>query len=275
MCGQSTAIVTIAEKLLLLIFSRSIGYLLHPTLVASLPENARIADLGTGTGIWLKEMAEQSPSTYRFDGFDISDAQFLPKESLPSNVTLALGDFKKPIPEELRGQYDLITIRLIIIAMGKGVWETTLRNVLALLKPGGAIQWIEGDFMTSRGLRGASPSSTGGHYLTKAQRQMNDILVGRFNYNFPDFVQLFEGAGLTGIHEEVQSTDRLPEQRPDFTEIAIGAVLGALKNLARVKAEGYWSEEEVEENRRKALEDRASGAYMRWDIHVCFGYTAR
>lgn len=82
-------------------------------------------------------MAKVSPSTYQFSGFDISDAQFLPADSLPPNVTLGFGDFKKPIPEELHGKFDLVNIRLIIITMGEGVWESTLRNVLTLLKPGG------------------------------------------------------------------------------------------------------------------------------------------
>lgn len=116
---------------------RAIGYLLHPTVAKALPENARIADIGTGTGIWLAEVANTLPSSYQFNGYDISNEQFMPPESLPSNVTLGFGDFLKPIPEELRGQFDLVNIRLIIISMGVGVWESTLRNVLDLLKPGG------------------------------------------------------------------------------------------------------------------------------------------
>lgn len=238
-----------------------------------LPENARIADVGTGTGIWMKELAEISPSTYSFNGYDISPDQFLPTESLPSNVTLELGDFKKPIPEELRGKFDLVNVRLIIISMGVGVWEPTLQNILTLLKPGGAIQWVEGNFLEARGFRGASPASTPGHFLTQGQVQFNSTLVKRFRWCFPEFHKMYADAGLEKIEEDVLSTDRLIEQRPEFTEIGIGAVFGALANLAKTKEEGCWNEQEVQEAKQKALEDLGSGAYLRWDIHVTVGFT--
>ncbi|KAF2271081.1 hypothetical protein CC78DRAFT_506612 [Lojkania enalia] len=255
------------------VWTKAIGYLLHPSIASALPEDARIADIGTGTGIWMTEMAKISPSTYQFDGYDISDAQFPPKDALASNISLNFGDFKKPIPQELQGKYDLINIRLIVISMGVGVWESTLRNVLTLLKPAGAIQWIEGDFFAARGFRGSSSTSSAGHYLTKGQLKLNGTLKGRFGYNFPDFTPMFIEAGLQKVEEDVISTDRLPEQRSDFTEIGIGAVFSGLKNLASTKIEGYWTEDEVKVNREKAIEDMESGAYLRWDLHVTIGFT--
>lgn len=222
----------------------------------------------------MTETAKVVPSTYQFDGYDISDGSFIAKDALPSNVTLNIGDFKKPIPEDQQGKYDMINIRLVIISMGNDVWQATLKNVLTLLKPGGAIQWIEGNFFVSRGFRGTASTSTGGHYLTRIQIQLNTTLNSRFGFNFPDFTKLFEGAGLKDVEEDVLSTDRLPEQRPDFTEIGIGAVTMGLKNLASAKVEGYWTEEEVESYREKALQDMKSGAYFRWDLHVTIGFTA-
>jgi SAM-dependent methyltransferase len=249
--------------------------LVHPSIALSLPENARIADVGTGTGIWLTELAKVSPKTYRFDGYDISEASFQPADSLPENVKLGFGDFKKPIPEELRGQFDLVNIRLIIISMGEGVWESTLKNVMTLLKPGGAIQWTEGNFWTARGYRGSNSTSSVGHYLTKGQLKMNGHLKERFGFNFPDFDALFTGAGLQDVESDLLSTDRLPEQRQAFTEIGVGAVFGALKNMAGTKTEGYWTEEEVDSNKLKAVDDMQSGAYLRWDINVNIGFTSK
>ncbi|KAJ4325957.1 hypothetical protein N0V94_000322 [Neodidymelliopsis sp. IMI 364377] len=98
------------------VWTRGIGYLLHPSITTRLPPNARIADIGTGTGIWPLEMSQSSPPTYSFHGFDISDEQFLARDSLPANVTLGHGDFKAPIPDELKGTFDLVNIRLIIIS---------------------------------------------------------------------------------------------------------------------------------------------------------------
>ncbi|KAF2021948.1 hypothetical protein BU24DRAFT_417593 [Aaosphaeria arxii CBS 175.79] len=257
------------------IWTKSIGYLIHPSIAKTLPNDTKIADVGTGTGIWMTESAKTTPSTYQYDGYDISDGQFMDKDALPSNVTLQLGDFKKPFPEELHGKYDMINIRLIVISMGNDVWNSTLRNVLTLLKPGGAIQWIEGNFFIARGFRGIDAGSTGGHYLTRVQIQLNTILTKRFGYNFPEWTSFFEGEGLKDVEEDVLSTDRLPEQRTEFTEIGIGAVLGGLKNLASIKEQGYWSEEQVDDYHKKALDDKDSGAYLRWDIHVTVGFKSK
>lgn len=257
------------------IWTRSIGYLLHPSISSRLPENARIADIGTGTGIWPVEMSLASPPTYSFQGFDISPDQFLPADSLPRNVTLGHGDFFQPVPAELRGTFDLVNIRLIIISLGPlEVWRRVLRNVVALLKPGGALCWTEGSFLVARGFRGAKDGASPGHHLTAGQIQLNSTLVKRFGYSFPSFMQLFEDGGLERVEEDVLSTDRLPEQREAFTDLGIGAVFGGLKNLAKVKEEGYWDESEVERRRELAQRDRESGAYLRWDIHVGVGFVA-
>ncbi|KAF1934101.1 S-adenosyl-L-methionine-dependent methyltransferase [Didymella exigua CBS 183.55] len=257
------------------IWTRSIGYLLHPTVTSTLPPNARIADMGTGTGIWPIEMSHASPPTYSFHGFDISPEQFLPPDSLPPNVTLGHGDFLTPLPQELHGTFDLVNIRLIIISLGRvEVWQRVLRNVLALLKPGGAICWTEGDFLVARGFRGAGLESTAGHHLTRAQVQLNSTLSRRFGYSFPSFRGLFEDGGLQGVEEDVLSTDRDPSQRSEFTDLGIGAVFGGLRNLAKIREEGSWDEEEVERRRVSAVEDRESGAYLRWDIHIGVGFKA-
>ena len=192
-------------------------------------------------------MSRSSPPTHSFYGFDISSEQFLPVDSLPSNVTLSFGDFKTPILSELRGTFDLVNIRLIIISLGsESVWKEVLTNILTLLKPGGAISWTEGNFLVARGFRGSSFSSTPGHHLTTGQLQLNNTLIKRFGYSFPSLQKLFEDAGLQRVEEDVLSTNRLAEQKDDFTDLGIGAVFGGLRNLAKVRAEGYWDEEEVE-----------------------------
>lgn len=231
--------------------------------------------MGTGTGIWMTELATVSPCTYTFKGYDISPDQFLSKDSLPGNVTLELGDFRKPFPSELQGTFDLVNIRLIIISMGEGVWEETLQNVLTLLKPGGAIQWTEGNFLIARGFRGSNPGSTAGHALTRGQNQLNSTLKKRIKWCFPEWQKMYADAGLERIEEDVMSTDRLPEQRSDFTEIGIGAVFHGLGNLAKIKEPGYWNAEEVEQAKLKALADKKSGAYLRWDLTVTIGFVKK
>ncbi|KAH7405890.1 S-adenosyl-L-methionine-dependent methyltransferase [Phaeosphaeria sp. MPI-PUGE-AT-0046c] len=186
------------------VWTKAIGYSLHPSIASKLPQDARIADVATGTGIWLKDLAAVSPPTHTFHGYDISSDQYLPKESLPKNVSLGFLDFKKPIPAELQGTFDLVNIRLIIISMGPfEIWQETLKNVITLLKPGGCITWTDGNFLIARGFRGAAATSTPGHALTAGQTQLNSTLRKRFGFSFPDFGELFRSAGLQHVEEDV------------------------------------------------------------------------
>jgi ubiquinone/menaquinone biosynthesis C-methylase UbiE len=127
-------------------------YLLHPRIVASIPSNAKIADIGTGTGIWLIDLADTLPSTCTFTGYDTSSDQYPSASSLPSNVTLCTQpqSIFDEFPSSEQGIYDVVACRMLISIMAKGQWEIALKNVISLLKPGGWIQWI--DYDASSGL---------------------------------------------------------------------------------------------------------------------------
>lgn len=93
------------------------GFLLHPKVQGSIGKDARIADVVTGTGIVLRDLAKTLPNTRRLDGFDISDSQFPAAKELPSNVELHVGDAKAGLPSSFHGQFDVINIRYLVVAM--------------------------------------------------------------------------------------------------------------------------------------------------------------
>jgi hypothetical protein len=123
------------------------GTLIHPNVPTSSIMN--VADIATGTGIWLEEVCTQlssqeiGPSEVhrRFDGFDISTAKF-PKDG---KGCYALQDVLKPFPSQYHGLYDLVHVRLLLAAIKSDQYLETVRNLMALLKPGGYIQWEEFD----------------------------------------------------------------------------------------------------------------------------------
>lgn len=80
------------------------GFLLHPSVKLS-SDSPVIADIGTGTGIWLLDLAETLPATAQFHGFDIDLAQTPPKEWLPDNVSMKQLDIFGPIPDDLVGRF--------------------------------------------------------------------------------------------------------------------------------------------------------------------------
>lgn len=173
-----------------------------------------------------------------------------------------------------------------------------MEGLLKLLKPGGVIQWVESDFLGCRGRRSrdggevftsssSGPGVTGfetgkaglaplvpgsGAILTHAQLQFNGSLYKRMRFNFPDFEQLFVGAGLERVVVDVVSNDRIPEIRPAITGVGIGAVFGGLKMLSSVKGDGFWDEETVEKWKDAAIADMEGGAYLRWDMYVAVGW---
>ncbi|ATZ51101.1 hypothetical protein BCIN_06g05350 [Botrytis cinerea B05.10] len=129
------------------LWQRLVGHLLHPCIPVK--ENIKIADIACGTGIWLidlaKELAE-SKTNAQLDGFDISTSQYPHSALLPSNVKLDVMDIFKPVPERLKGQYDVVHIGLLCVVIPGGDPRYVLDNVLTLLRPGGYIQWKEVDF---------------------------------------------------------------------------------------------------------------------------------
>ena len=68
-----------------------------------------------------------------FDGSDISLAQFPPKEWIPHNTTLSCLDILKPIPESLRGVYDVVHVGLVVLVVENDNPLPLLDNLLSLL----------------------------------------------------------------------------------------------------------------------------------------------
>ncbi|KAK5988306.1 N-methyltransferase tcpN-like protein [Cladobotryum mycophilum] len=100
-----------------------------------------IADIGTGTGIWLRHLATLMPPTSRMDGYDFDMSKFLNPEQLPPNIRLTYGDALRPFPAELLGAYDLVHVRLLAYGLKASQWETTAANLCTLLRPGGYLMW--------------------------------------------------------------------------------------------------------------------------------------
>ncbi|GKZ32109.1 hypothetical protein AbraIFM66950_001248 [Aspergillus brasiliensis] len=126
------------------------GYHIHPDIPIKDNNNLRIADVGTGTGVWITDLARRLPASVQLDALDISFDSAPPAEWLPSNVKTFKWDVKQDVPEELVGVYDVVHIRLFIFVLLDAEVQPVLERILKLLKPGGYIQWTEVDMGSTR-----------------------------------------------------------------------------------------------------------------------------
>lgn len=109
-----------------------VGCNIHPSIPTEKP-NLRIADVATGTAIWLLDLAQILPVETQFVGFDISDKQFPAPEDRPGNVSLHEHSALDPFPEEYIGTFDVVAVRLITPGLRTGDWDATVKNTSALL----------------------------------------------------------------------------------------------------------------------------------------------
>ena len=109
-----------------------VGCNIHPSISVDAP-NLRIADVATGTAIWLLDLAQTLPSETEFVGFDISTQQFPSPDERPENVSLHEQSVLNPFPEKYHGYFDVVAVRLITAGLRASDWETAVENITKLL----------------------------------------------------------------------------------------------------------------------------------------------
>ncbi|RAK80164.1 uncharacterized protein BO72DRAFT_371999, partial [Aspergillus fijiensis CBS 313.89] len=114
------------------------GHILSP-LIPRRP-GMRIADLGTGTG-HVDPLPLRAIPDAEICGYDISDLSYPPSATLPRNVKLGKLDALSDLPEEYRGAFDVVHLRLWICVIRDNCPDKS--GLIELLEPGGYIQWEE------------------------------------------------------------------------------------------------------------------------------------
>ncbi|KAJ4218145.1 hypothetical protein NW759_008737 [Fusarium solani] len=120
-------------------------YTLHPAISKS--DHMKIAEVGTGTGIWLFDLAQDLPNTVCLHGYDISPRQFPSKKLWTSNIKLSLMDSLRDPPEALHGKYDVVHLRMWASNLRTRDVKLLIRSASKLLKAGGYLQWEEANLL--------------------------------------------------------------------------------------------------------------------------------
>lgn len=172
----------------------------------------------------------------------------------------------------------------------KSDWALVLANLVALLKPGGAIQWCEND--TSRAsryaLRGGPPSASQGGDPTLTTptptpscptindppsanaftRSYNTLLgdlparVEALVYGIENLEALFADpqiGNLAGVFHDAYSTDAVPELRAEYTLMGVEAIITLMEGAFGSHVAG----QDLEGWRRELVEEVGRGVYVR------------
>lgn len=256
------------------ITTKSFGFLIHPNIPPASP-TAKIADIGSGTGIWLLDVAKSLPPTCQLTGYDISSSAFPPPQTCPPNVSFKIQDMLLPFPSSEIGTYDVVAVRFVSSATTRAEWTRAIENLMTLLKPGGWLQWIDScNFSLYCSVAGTSRAACQEIYDGLQPFRSKDDLVIGLMMREPGNVRredVFRELGLLDVHEDVFSTDRLQDPelqlRDKGTRNILGCFIGCLEGLVGVEGSG-WSKERIERVEEEAMREIDKGVYHTLD-QVC------
>ena len=244
---------------------------MHPDIASTIPSAPAIADVGTGTGIWILHAAREYGADGYYHGFDLSDEQFISHYNLPSHVKLHGGiDMKKSFPDEYHGKFDVVHVRLLVLAMAKDDWANCVINLRTLLKPGGYIQWEEGDFNHLTKVMRSNPNAQTKN-LKRGFERLNQLVSHRTRLLPDALVGAFHETGMQEVVDDEVSSDRLPALRHPATMILIGVLEGVSKQQAKDNITDAWSFEKGQQLVKSMRREAYLGGYVNFWIHSVVG----
>ncbi|KAL4891126.1 S-adenosyl-L-methionine-dependent methyltransferase [Aspergillus ambiguus] len=228
------------------------------------PRGMKILDIGTGTGIWALQMADEYPAIRMIVGNDLSPIQ--PSWS-PENVKFVVDDVEKDWVE--REPFDFIHCRYMAGSIKD--WPRLIRQCYQNLKPGGWLELQESSNVIYSEDDSLKPES----YMA---RMMDGLIeagekIGRTMNPAPSMEKWVEDAGFKPIHKHnfkipVGSWPKDPRLKECGSFMRVNIVEGVEAFTASLFTEVLgWTLEEVQ-----VLNTGVRNEAMRNDIHAIFDF---
>ena len=242
---------------------------MHPSITSRLSESPTIADVGTGTGTFLLQLAKLYPKA-SLRGFDISQEMFPSPESLPANVQLGIMNIKEPPPPEEHNRYDIVHVRFIMAAMNPGDWDPAVRNLTHLLKPGGALQWEEANLSDMQYRRETMNLSVSAARFIASY--LREALMEKISSGWSTLPQIMTNQGFLDVDEDIVSSDRIVETRQASTANLTGALLLWARLMSERGAPASLKTDELNRLEARVDGEIRCGCYLRYDVHIALGF---
>ncbi|KAL1986789.1 hypothetical protein VTN96DRAFT_5654 [Rasamsonia emersonii] len=231
------------------------------------PSPQRVIDLGTGTGIWAIDFADQYPSA-EVIGVDLSPTQ---PSMVPPNLRFLVDDIEAEWAYE--SPFDFIHARYLAYSIKD--FKKLLKQCFKYTKPGGWVEFQDWDSM----MRSEDGSTKGSHI----ERYSKEVLsafekAGYPTQPGPNLEQWFREAGFVDIHVQKYRIPMGPWPKdPYYKKIGTWNLLqgepgfesAAIAVLTRFES---WSPEEVKVLAAQALNDvKNPKIHPLYDYYVVYG----
>ena len=120
------------------LWKQSLDFSIHPSI--PITQDSVIADIATGTGMWLMDVARELPKA-QLDGLDLDLKQAPHSQWLPHSIKMRQWDIFEDVPKDLIGKYDFVHVRLLVLVISQDDSQAVIRKLVKMLKPGGYLQW--------------------------------------------------------------------------------------------------------------------------------------
>ncbi|KAF6823009.1 methyltransferase type 11 [Colletotrichum musicola] len=260
--------------------------LLPPHILSHLEskEQPRVADVATGSGVWLISLAEIAPPRSELFGFDIDPLKFPPCPPTPPippppsspplrpeqpKLDFRVHDVLKPFPEEFCGGFDLVHVRLLALGLKTAEWDVAVRNVAALLRPGGWVLWEDtADLL----IRAYPPSKAYDEWWWANMR--HGAKIGRDPFMPSGLAQKFQDVGLEKCEQKVWSSWAADKTTQDNgTAASLRLIKPSLGAIVRDGgAETIQTMDDVERIEREMIRDvKERGVQIGFDYFWVWG----
>jgi len=229
--------------------------------LAPLPENVgRVLDVGTGTGIWAIDFADEHPDSQVL-GVDLSPIQ---PAFIPPNLTFEIDDLEADWTFNTKFSY----IHCRIMSGSFSDWPRFMEQAMEHLEPGGYLELQE--FAPIRCDDGTFPETCDfykwGQYITQAS-----VAIGRPLNILYELKGLVEAAGFEDVVQEKfmwpENTWPKDKKLKEIGQWTLANIDGGLEDLSMALFTRVlgWTKQEVEAflpGVRKNIKDRSMHTYM-------------